>query len=684
MKEHHLGFSDQTISPKELYTQFLQDRQFDDEDIKLLGLSYLTESETTELLGFPEHSPSIRLPYFDLNGSPTDFVRVRVLNPRGKRKYSQRQHSGSHIYFPKNHLWAAAKVNLGIPLIITEGEFKAHAITKAIAKEGLSHVCLAVAGVSSWTDKSKLPLHKDLMAILYNKGLAARDVYILFDYDGKNDDGEPNDQVALEETKLAITLAGLGAKVHLCRIGKFKPVKGQKYAIDDHLSVGGNLAEVLNDCIEPTMIKNSEEYYLYSARTQWAIFNGQWVRLADGMQFSSQRIRTELANQSWLRPAANGRMTSIKLADAYPAWNKRLNLQGLGMYPQHQGFSITPDGYYNFTKNWKYEPLAGPCDPWLTWCQYFFRDAPEFEEFFHNWVAQFLQKPWERNNTTIQIISPRQGIGKSFTVGWIAEMMGELSLSLGPDRLFERFNSFLLNRILIIVDEPSTDNMRHADTIKNYVTNDTIPIEIKNQDVFSITNYINYAFTTNHAKVTTVSEGARREAIYMPNSLDPVTCHAMVHEVKEWCKHKQGFEHMMNFYTTRDLSDFNPRAPAPMTDHKQEVIQASKSAWGQFAQEVWEWTISELNGTAAISKTMMTVLIKHFGYDAAKLTAFTINNSFSELCYTQQHKLIRDGKGEPVRCLLLTKTSDEPELSYKEILDNTHKAIEKLLQRTHF
>jgi len=257
-----LGFSDQTISPKELYTQFLQDRQFDDEDVKLLGLAYLTESETTELLGFPEHSPSIRLPYFDLNGSPTDFVRVRVLNPRGKRKYSQRQHSGSHIYFPKNHLWAAAKVNLGIPLIITEGEFKAHAITKAIAKEGLSHVCLAVAGVSSWTDKSKLPLHKDLMAILYNKGLAARDVYILFDYDGKNDDGEPNDQVALEETKLAITLAGLGAKVHLCRIGKFKPVKGQKYAIDDHLSVGGNLAEVLNDCIDPTMIKNSEEYYL--------------------------------------------------------------------------------------------------------------------------------------------------------------------------------------------------------------------------------------------------------------------------------------------------------------------------------------------------------------------------------------------------------------------------------------
>ena len=679
-----MGFNEQTIRPEQLYQDFLESRNFDQDDINALGLQYLSEQDTQTLLGFPEFSASVKIPYFDMDGNETDFVRVRVLNPRGKRKYSQRQHSGSHIYFSKNSMWASARTNLGLPLIVTEGEFKAHAITKAIQKEGLPHICLALAGVSSWTDKSKLPIHKDLMAILYSKGLASRDVYILFDYDGKYEDGEPNDQVALEETKLAITLAGLGAKVHLCRIGKFKSIKGQKYAIDDHLEIGGTLSEVLNDCIDPTMVKNSEEYYLYTARTQWGIFNGQWVRLSDGMQMSSQRIRTELANQSWLRPGPNGRMTIVKLADAYPAWSKRLNLKGLGMFPQHQGFNITPDGYYNFTKNWKYEPLAGPCDPWLHWCKYFFKDAPEFEEFFHNWVAQFLQKPWERNNTTIQFISPRQGIGKSFTVGWIAEMMGELSLSLGPDRLFERFNSFLLNRILIIVDEPSTDNARHADTVKNYVTNDSIPIEIKNQDVFSITNYINYAFTTNHAKVTTVNEGARREAIYIPHSLDPIACHAMIHDVKTWCKEEQGFEHMMHFYTTRDLSTFDSRAPAPMTDHKQEVIQASKSAWAQFAQDVWEWVDLELDGVAALSKSMMTTLIRYFDYESARLTSHNINNSFNELCFVQQNKVIKNHDGQPVRCLLLGRTARDLNVNYKDVLDKTNLAIEKLIQRTNF
>ena len=283
-----MSFNEKTIKPETLYHAFLKDRQFEDKDVQSLGLEYLDPQQTSQLMGFTVYSASIRIPYFDTNGTRTEFNRVRLLNPIGKMKYCQPRQSGSHIYFPINPLWPSALTNLQIPLIITEGEFKAHAITKAIEAENLQYICCAVPGVSSWTDKSGLPMHKDLMSILYEKSLSARDVYILYDYDGKSDDGEPNEQVALEENKLAITLAGLGAKVHLCRVGKFKPIKGQKYAIDDHLLIGGTLSEVLMSCIEPTMIKNSEEYRLYTARTQWAIFDGQWIRLSDGKQFNGQ------------------------------------------------------------------------------------------------------------------------------------------------------------------------------------------------------------------------------------------------------------------------------------------------------------------------------------------------------------------------------------------------------------
>ena len=184
--------------------------------------------------------------------------------------------------------------------------------------------------------------------------------------------------------------------------------------------------------------------------------------------------------------------------------------------------------------------------------------------------------------------------------------------------------------------------------------------------------------------MTTVNEGARREAIYIPHSLDPIVCHAMIHDVKQWCKEQQGFEHMMHFYMTRDLTTFDPRAPAPMTDHKQEVIQASKSAWAQFAQDVWEWVDSELDGVAALSKSMMTTLIRYFDYESARLTSHNINNSFNELCFVQQNKVIKNNDGQPVRCLLLARTARDLSTNYKEMYEKTNEAIEKLIQRTNF
>jgi hypothetical protein len=119
-----------------------------------------------------------------------------------------------------------------------------------------------------------------------------------------------------------------------------------------------------------------------------------------------------------------------------------------------------------------------------------------------------------------------------------------------------------------------------------------------------------------------------------------------------------------------------------MTDDKKQVIQASKSAWAQFAQDAWDWVEHELDGAAAISKGMMTVLIRHFGYETSRLTAHNINNSFKELCSTHPRK-IKNDDNYPITCLVLTRTSsdvyDIKHGSYKEILVRTNSAIEKLI-----
>ena len=81
----------------------------------------------------------------------------------------------------------------------------------------------------------------------------------------------------------------------------------------------------------------------------------------------------------------------------YRDWARRCDLDGVGMYPEYQGLTITPTRHYNLFKDWANEPVGGDPTPYLEFCEYFFRDEPAFAEYWHNWVANVVQFPWIRN-----------------------------------------------------------------------------------------------------------------------------------------------------------------------------------------------------------------------------------------------------------------------------------------------
>ena len=155
------GFAAQTTQPETLYQDFLQARGFTSADEASLGLELLDPEATHQALGHTREW-SIKLPYFDVDGQETGFSRVRLLSPRTKMKYSQPRASGSHIYFPPTVGWRQVCSDVDVPLIITEGEFKAWAITRKIVADQLPYAALGLAGVTSWTDKSGLHLHKEI------------------------------------------------------------------------------------------------------------------------------------------------------------------------------------------------------------------------------------------------------------------------------------------------------------------------------------------------------------------------------------------------------------------------------------------------------------------------------------------------------------------------------------------
>jgi hypothetical protein len=688
------GFGASVSTPKQLYTQFLSERGFEEADIATLGLKLLDKDATKGLLGHT-HEWSVQIPYYDIDGKETGFHRVRLLQPKSKMKYSQARASGSHIYFPLNTNWRKVITDVDIPIIITEGEFKAWAITRDLVKDSLPYACLGLAGVTSWTDKHGLHLHKDLMQIMWRKKTSFesknRKVYIIFDYDGAKEEGEPNEQVALAETKLAITLRGLGAEVHLCRVGKFGPGSGSKYAIDDHLLAGGNIGEVLTTTSIVMNGVDTLDVKLHEFSTKYALHNGDVIRLHDGHIMSFQKAKIDSAQHIFIQtntvPGRNGGppkviAKEIPMLEEYKKWHKRCDIRQVGVYPQYQGLRITPEGCYNYLNYWSYEPTAGDPTPYLDFCNYFFRDEPTFADYWHNWVANIIQYPYRRNYTTPQFASAIEGIGKSAVSEFIAEMMGlgdgAPAAIVGPDELFGNFNGMLKNKIFVVVNEPSSDRDDHSAKLKNYVTSNEIAINNKYGAQYTVTNYLNFVFTTNKPYVTHMGNTARREAIYSPKTLTNKETHPKVSALFSWAR-SGGFGIMLNWYYERDLSSFDPRKAAPETGSRKQAIELSKTPMESFANQLRDWVLANVEGVAAFTVAQLNVLCEQWGY-GNKLTHQYLHKAMSAIGEIEPSKMIKI-EGKAVRHTVFVVTApgvtDVTKTNYSRVAKDTADALSK-------
>lgn len=622
------GFAAQTTQPATLYQDFLAARGFTPADIAALGLELLDPDETYGLLGHTREW-SIKLPYFDTQGQETGFTRVRLLMPKSKMKYSQARASGSHIYFPPTVGWRQVCQDVDVPLIITEGEFKAWALTRKIATDQLPYAALGLAGVTSWTDRTGLHLHKDLMQIYWKRKTSFqekhRKVYIVFDYDGAGDDGEPNEQVGMAETRLAVTLRGLGAEVYLCRVGKFGPGKGSKYAIDDHLQGGGDLGQVLSATSTVMNGIDTLETKLYEFKTLYALYNGDVIRLRDGLILPWSKAKIDSAQHYFIQitQKPNGQTSSreIALIDEYKKWPKCCKLEHIGMYPEHQGMPITPDKCYNLFKPWAYEPTSGDPSPYLDFCKYFFQAEPHFEEYWHDWVANVIQQPWRRNNTTPQFIHDMEGMGKSAIPEFVAEMLGygdgAPAATLGPDDLFGNFNGLMKGKVFVVVNEPSSDRDDHSAKLKNLITGKEITINNKYGAQYTLRNYVNYVFTSNKPYITHMGESSRREAIYKCPTFNQLDILTRVGKMMQWARANNGagFSAVLNWYMNRDIHDYDPYAPAPKTKYKDIAIALSKTPMESFAVELTGWVTEHLDGVAAFTAAQLAVLCERWGHD---------------------------------------------------------------------
>lgn len=692
MKDVTGGFASKTVPlevvHQQLYDEAIKRRKFEPTDVATMGLEFWDVAATNRFLGFGNF-PSIRIPYFGFDGKPTGFVRVRNL-AEGGMKYGQPRASGVGVYLTPSVSWSAIARDVSKPVIITEGEFKAWVTQKAVSalpEELKGTAVIGLAGVTSWGSKTGKPLHDDLMRIKWSQRHGdekeQRDVYIIFDYDGKGQDGEPNPQVAMAERKLFKVLKGFGAKVHVCRVGRFAPDPKFKYAIDDHLDAEGTLHEVLKSVAE---LPDDLSTRLYEFGTQYGFMpGGKAINLENGFVTTIHNAAEDTAHIYFEVPAptqANPNKTVSKpLIELSKKWHRKTVILEKGMYPQFQGMQITPDGCYNLFQDWAHQPILGDVTQYLELSAYFFQADPSFEKFYHDWVAHILQKPWLRHYTTIQFISEEEGIGKSFMAETVAKIIGYKgtnagAVMLGPDQLFSQWTDALAGKVLAVVNEPSSDKSNHTAKLKDLISGDTININKKYGESYSTDNYVNYMFTTNKAFVTQMSKGSRREAIFRPEGIERKKMNDMVIAIKQWLANG-GYGKILNWYLNRDISDFNHTKAAPDSDAKRRAQAASMTDIEKAAQAFADWIKVECGGVALCTSSMRTGIVEKLdGLKIGSPQAF--HTALATFCEVEQHRF---GTGEgKISSGYLYKNKEskvKDSLSFKALYERTRAAIER-------
>jgi predicted transcriptional regulator len=176
-------------------------------------LKYYEPEEHANLMGNKSiQVPGIAIPYFDIEGKFTGFVRTKVLGSyiqagsKKPAKYLSIQGSSPRIYFSMLLSWPKIAKDTSIPLVVTEGEFKA---IKA-CQEGIH--AIGLSGVWNWRkrddDENSSPI-----ACLNLIDWKGRTAYICYDSDAAT-----NPQVLKAELALAKELFNRGAIPRIIRL----------------------------------------------------------------------------------------------------------------------------------------------------------------------------------------------------------------------------------------------------------------------------------------------------------------------------------------------------------------------------------------------------------------------------------------------------------------------------------
>ena len=345
----------------------------------------------------------------------------------------------------------------------------------------------------------------------------------------------------------------------------------------------------------------------------------------------------------------------LKLVDLGSLWLKSpLRRQHRELVMQPSEPPITKDNCLNVWSGFAVKPTSGGVDPFI---ELLTRLVPQHEAALYvlNWIAHLIQRPGAKMFTSLVFWSQQQGVGKNLLFECLSEIIGSRhSTIIGQSELSRDFNGWAADKILIIGDEVSSaDRRQHEDKLKTYITGSTVQLNEKHQQVRVVENLLNFIFLSNHCNAMFISDHDRRYFVW-EIAAGPLS-HTDVQKFVQW-RNNGGLGNLLCFLQSIKLGTFNPRAPAPQTDAKLQMVDDNRSDL-----EAWASSIMSSGASMVLGREIATSfeLAERYGFESnrERPSSKTIIAAFKRLGGRGRPSQVRLPSGKRVRVIALERTS---------------------------
>ena len=224
---------------------------------------------------------------------------------------------------------------------------------------------------------------------------------------------------------------------------------------------------------------------------------------------------------------------------------------------------------------WGCEPAKGDVKPFKALLGRLFSDEHSAaRDWFEQWILYPLAHPGAKLFSACLLWSHKQGVGKSAVGDLLGRIYGKNYISISQRELESDFNDWAVSRQFVMIDDVSSQDSRaKADILKKTITQKTLVVNQKYVGRYEIPDTVNYYLTSNRPGALFIEDNDRR---YFVHEVVAEPARDFFDAFYAWV-HGDGPSALFYYAQSFDFGAFNPAAPPPRPDAKDEMASTGYS-----------------------------------------------------------------------------------------------------------